>query len=509
MTATSELLTALADNPALPSELIDRLTALADQDTADALAGRTDLTRAQVRALLAARPSTDVCLAYAGTLAADDLDPDALPDAAVALLDLGAGRPEWADRLAADPDPDRRERLADCSDLPAAAAAVLAADPEPQVAAALAARTTHRELLTRLAAHPYQDVRAALAGNPAAPPDVLAALLDGERLPAAERCTVCEREAVPFEHDPSCPRTDCALPPGAACDGGHQSVTEKLRLQAVENPATPADAAARHADSPSALLRAVLAERADLPAATARRLAADPIPMVRAHLAANPAAGADLLRRLADDGYDEVRRAAAHNPAVPLDVLAAVATTTRLGPGAAPAAALAGPDELRGLATHRHPAVRRLAAQRTDLPDTLRDALAADPDAKVAAAVAAHPGLSDAQLRALADRFGAQVAAGIAANPDARPDLLTELVHRRPAARKALRAVARRPDAPADALRACLDDPKAGPLAAAHPALPPDLVVTLLHGPDQALAEAAASNPALPPAAMAALLPPP
>ena len=42
----------------------------------------------------------------------------------------------------------------------------------------------------------------------------------------------------------------------------------------------------------------------------------------------------------------------------------------------------------------------------------------------------------------------------------------------------------------------------AGPIAAAHPALPPALIMELLDGGDERLAEAAAGNPSLPAAAM-------
>lgn len=86
------------------------------------------------------------------------------------------------------------------------------------------------------------------------------------------------------------------------------------------------------------------------------------------------------------------------------------------------------------------------------LPAEIRDALAADPDAKVVKAIAPHPGLSDARLRDIARRHGTRIAAGVA--------------------------------------------------AAAHPALPEHVVVALLAGPDPQVAEAAATNPSLPSAVM-------
>ncbi|WP_226874642.1 hypothetical protein [Microbispora sitophila] len=46
------LLCGLAENPALPSDLVDRLVTIADEDIAVSLAGRADLTRVQAVALV-------------------------------------------------------------------------------------------------------------------------------------------------------------------------------------------------------------------------------------------------------------------------------------------------------------------------------------------------------------------------------------------------------------------------------------------------------------------------
>lgn len=47
----NHLLCGLATNPALPTELVDRLTAVADEDVADCLASRADFNRARAVAL--------------------------------------------------------------------------------------------------------------------------------------------------------------------------------------------------------------------------------------------------------------------------------------------------------------------------------------------------------------------------------------------------------------------------------------------------------------------------
>ncbi|MFG2874476.1 hypothetical protein ACGFYU_05585 [Streptomyces sp. NPDC048337] len=515
----SHRLFGLAANPALPSGLLDRLLALAvaggpeaaegpfDFDTEElalALADRPDLGRARARVLAARAESTAVGLAYGGQLHADDVDPGAWPLAAVALLDAGADRPAWARLLAAHPDPGIRWRLASCPGLPTDVAETLAADPDTGVVAELALWTT-AEVATRLARHPHAEVRYAAALNEAAAPAALAALITGVGLDPAVSCLVCDIKDVPFTHHPYCPDPDCELRSGAACDGTHGSTVEETRERAARNPATPAAAAATLAGDPSMLVRWTLAERSDLPREVYARLAEDPVPGVREAVAGNPAIGEDLVRALAADPSHEVRRALARHPGLPLDVLAGLARSTRIGSVLPPRIAAATPGELAGLAASPHAAVRMLVAHHRDLEPELRDALAADPDAAVVSAVAPHPGLAEERLRSMVAAHGGRVVARVAANPDAPGALLEELARREPPVRKVLRAIAAHPHATAEALRPCLADPKAGPIAAAHPALPPALLVDLLDGGDERLAEAAAGNPSLPVAAMAEL----
>ncbi|MEV4298763.1 hypothetical protein [Microbispora rosea] len=91
------------------------------------------------------------------------------PLAALALLGEGAGRPEWARLVAADPDAGRRERLAACPGLPADVAETLAADPDIRVVVELALWTTS-DMAARLAEHPHAEARRAVAANEATPP---------------------------------------------------------------------------------------------------------------------------------------------------------------------------------------------------------------------------------------------------------------------------------------------------------------------------------------------------
>lgn len=499
----------LATNTALPPALLDRLitvaVAVADDETADALATRTDLSHAQAVTLAGARAGARLAgqasgaprgeqaavrLAYRGLLTAADINPVTQPYAALALLDEGAGRPDWARLFAADPDTERRQKLAACPALPPDVTETLAADPDVRVVTELALWTTPA-VAARLAHHPHAEVRRAVATNEATPPAVLAALITGVG-PASVRCCQVrdERREPPREH--------------------------ATWLAAAGNPATPSEAVVGFANHDSDLLRWALASRPDLPAEVYERLAADPVPGVRAALARNPAIGEALIRKLAADpgpGLDPdpdpdpgVRRALAHNPRVPLDVLSDLAATTKIGPILLPRIAAASPDEVEELAGSANPAVRMLLAERRDLPARVRDALAVDPDAKVVKSIAPHPGISEARLRTMIDRHGAQVRARVAANPDASPQLLLDLTLCQPSVRKALCEIAAHPNAPAQALLACLADERARPIAACHPALPEPVVVALLADGDWQVVEAAAGNPSLPVAVMAELV---
>lgn len=271
---------------------------------------------------------------------------------------------------------------------------------------------------------------------------------------------------------------------------------------ALRNRATPVTAAVGFVDHPSLLLRWALAARPDLPPDICARLAVDTNPGVRGDLAENPAVDDALIRVLATDRDPDIRRRLAPNPRVPFDVLTHLAGTTRIGATLLTRIAAASPAEAAELATSPHPATRMLLARRRDLPPAIRDAPAADSDAKVVKSSAPHPGLSEAQLDATLYRFGSQVAAGVAANPDATPALLAKIASHEPPARKALREIARHRHAPASALLTCPQDVRARPIAAGHPALPPAVIEELLTDAVPEVAEAAAANPPLAPTVM-------
>ncbi|WP_436772632.1 hypothetical protein [Yinghuangia sp. YIM S09857] len=492
------VLSAFAANPALPQPLLDRLIATADPDTAAGLADRPDLTRPQALALAARAEAAAVRLARSGRLTSADVDPVRQPLAALALLHEGAAPAAWARRLAGDPRAEIRESLAGCPDLPPDVTEALASDPEWRVVAELALWATP-STVAHLARHPHMGVRRAVAANESTPPSALAALVTGEGLPPASACHVCDQEAIPFTHDPDCPRPDCTLLPGDACDGTHQSTAYDILLAALANAATPAEAVVPFAGNASTLVRWAVAARGDLPAAVYARLAVDPIPGVRATVAANPAIGVEVMCTLAADRGHDVARSLAHNPGVPLDILVVLAGATRIGPALLPRVENASTAELTQLAASPNARVRRLVARHRGLPPAVRDALAEDSDARVLSAIAGHPGLGAERLDAMAAAHGSRVLAGVAGNPDASPELLEQLTDRGPVVRAVARAVLRRPDATSEAVVRCLEgDAYSRQLAAEHPRLPGEVVARLLADPDPSVAAAAAANPALP-----------
>ncbi|MCM0676322.1 hypothetical protein NCC78_16740 [Micromonospora phytophila] len=487
-------LVGLAANRALPPELLDLFARRADGALCAFLADRDDLTPAHRRSLVAGG-GTDVAvrLARRGLLDARDADPDDV-SVLLALLDEGVDRPEWARRLARHPDPEVRARLAGVAGLPPDVVVLLAGDSDVDVVAEVAHFAPLAPMLAAdLARHPHTVVRRALAANERTPPVLLAALaMEGGR-PAAAHCCACQ--GPPGRHrDVWCE------------DGGHQDAVSDIQGAAAANPATPADAVAGLSAHPSMVVRWTLAARDDLPAYVYRELAVDPVPVVRGDLAQNPAIGEDLIRAMATDRAYDVQRRLAHHPHVPLDVLTHLATVARIGPTLLPRIALATPEEIDLLGGSPVPAVRMLLARRTDLPPPLLAALAADPDAKVVAAVADNPALTGAQLRAMVDAHGTRVSSRVARNPSCPPELLEHLVAHAGEVRRIHREVARHPRATGATLVRCLTDERARAVAARHPALDPGTLLVLLDAPDPDVAEAAAANPSLPRPTMERLL---
>ncbi|SEE03358.1 Leucine rich repeat variant [Streptomyces sp. TLI_105] len=130
----------------------------------------------------------------------------------------------------------------------------------------------------------------------------------------------------------------------------------------------------------------------------------------------------------------------------------------------------------------------------------LVEQLAADPDPGVARRIAARPEATPENLAELVERHGPAVFSAAAHRPGCPAAPLHRMAAHPTTGRRVLRAVARHPAAPAEALPLCLaaEDPDVRRYAATHPTLPVPVLESLLHGPDESLAGAAAENPALP-----------
>ncbi|MEV0431296.1 hypothetical protein [Micromonospora sp. NPDC050495] len=480
-----ELRSGLARNPALPASLVEQLTALGDASVWLELADRDDLSGDQVR-LLARRGDAQVVTRL---LSRALLQPEKVdrfdPPVVIAMADIAAIPDDWAWRLAASPDPAIRGALAATTHLPADIVAALADDPDLEVVAEAARSPKISDTLAeRLATHPHLSVRRALACNEHAPSDLLVALAE-RRAPAAQLC-------------PACDGSGHWLAEHWSCDGRHHDALHDLDYALTLNPRTPAETVSRFTAHPSIHVRWRLAVRTDLPQDAYRALAQDPTPGIRGDVAANPAIDEALIRAMAGDPTYDVRRRLAHNPAVPLDVLAELAASAKIGPTLLPRIAAATPAEISELAASRVPAVRMLLAARHDLPSQIIDQLASDHDAKVLTSLATNPALSEAQLRTMVAAHGPRVAAKAAGSPSCPPDLLIQLAQQTPPVHRALRRIAAHPNAPAEALLACLADEQARRIAASHPALPAQTIIQLLTDANTSVAAAAAANPSLP-----------
>ncbi|MFE9693717.1 hypothetical protein [Micromonospora sp. NPDC005806] len=484
-----ELRSGLARSPALPASLVEQLTALGDASVWLELADRDDLSGDQIR-LLARRGDAQVVirLLSRGLLPPDEVDRFD-PPVVIALADIAAIPEDWAWRLAASPDPAIRGALAATTHLPADVVAALADDPDLEVVAEAARSPRISDTLAeRLATHPHLSVRRALACNEHAPSHLLVALAERRTPPA----TLC----------PACDGSGHWLAEHWSCDGKHQDALHDLDYALTLNPRTPAETVSRFTAHPSIHVRWRLAVRTDLPQDAYWALAQDPTPGIRSDVAANPAIDEALIRAMAGDTTYDVRRRLAHNPAVPLDVLAELAASAKIGPTLLPRIAAATPAEISELAASTVPAVRMLLAARHDLPSQIIDQLADDHDAKVLTSLATNPALSEAQLRTMVAAHGPRVAAKVAGNPSCPPDLLIQLAQQTPPVQKALRRIAEHPNAPAEALLACLADEQARRIAASHPALPAQTIIQLLTDANTSVAAAAATNPSLPEAVM-------
>ncbi|MGW4809591.1 hypothetical protein [Kitasatospora sp. NPDC004272] len=455
-----ELLGGLAENPALPADLVDRLIAAPLRHYG--LAKRPDLTGAQLDALIA-RDAHAVALSrhlpkpVRRRLAAH---PDPGVRTALVISAAPDEDTELFERFATDPAPEVRKQLAQSDRTPADLRARLAHDPDPEVRAALAQwwsaapEPVRRTLLT----DPEGSVRAAACGTyfrrlpyPVPPADLVPALLADPltRAGAAAHCdpATTDLERLAADPDPDVRRA-LAAHPGLPAHLRARLAADpraRIRLAVLARPDTPAAERAALHDSITGPFEppgedvdeetAVELEvdhfavgidlwMLDLPWVTADPLPHldSPHPVFRRAAAASPDLPAEARARLLADPDNEVALAAARSSPDPIDP----ATAERLDRGHRPVKRMRWrpadmfplPVEiLRRLADDPAPRMRLLALRDPELPAHLLERLAAAPEDHVRAAAASHPAHALATLRALLDDPSRSVQRAAAANP--------------------------------------------------------------------------------------------
>jgi hypothetical protein len=358
---------------------------------------------------------------------------------------------EAFDTLAAHPDPEVREALAQSPGATGEQRARLAGDLSIRVLQAVLEGPPTRWagplpdwVHRRLAEHPEPLVRDLLTYLPGTPRDVVA-LLARDRHPGIADAARALLDRKPYE-PASLGRDEAVL----FASGG----SDWNRERAAADPA--------------------------LPASWVTMLAADPSPRVRLAVSTRPE-------------LSEAERAAIDYPVLPA------------GPTPVLDWVLAsGPAELERCVRSAHPALRRSAACHPDLPADLLAALTADPDPAVRVLLCSHqahapgdlvlhiylatgdddllrhPAFPRTGLARLADDPAPAARAVVALDPAAPPALIDRLSH--DAADEVRRAMAADPRLPAARLLALLDDPSTAEAAAANPGLPARVVSRLLSG---------------------------
>ncbi|MEV8517602.1 hypothetical protein [Dactylosporangium sp. NPDC051484] len=264
-------------------------------------------------------------------------------------------------------------------------------------------------------------------------------------------------------------------------------------VQAVaSNPTLPPNVVEILSHHAEAEVRATIAGRADLAAEQVAAFAADLYPAVRVVVATRAGLTGEQVAALAADPDDAVRMAVATHAYVSEEERAVLDGNADLDP-----------DQVLPWARSNNPRLRRRAAQRPDLPPDMVDLLAVDPDAEVRANLALnHPGApselllncylddqSRTRLLALpqfprtglsrfADHADPHVRLLVARDPDTDPAVIGHLTtDPHPWVR---RVMARCPRLPTDRLTALLDDAELAADAAANPSLDWESVIEAL-----------------------------
>lgn len=448
----NEAVRGLAENPALPPEMVFRL--LAWPRELPGLAERPDLTEAMVAEIIARDRRWQVhALALNPSLGhrfrmllARHPDPGVraavlVGGAAARGADRSDGqhgeRPafrELSEALIDDPSREVRETLARADDIPADLRARLAADPDPQIRVMLAqwwalAPANVRDVLL---SDPDQKVRSAAFSAYFCKLDLDDALIDllardpdsGVRARLAERPDLSGEMIEILTRDPS-PVVRLAV--FARADTPDE-VRAEIHADITQNAPTLDDLIAAddeyglvfeylHAESTLSMLRPSWVT------ADAERYVDSPYPCFRAAAARSALLPDDAVRALLDDEDEQVRTTMAQTAPHLVDAARAERIerlhlwddATRwwdFKPRLRHAS-----QTLRRFAVDPEPRLRALACDDPDLPAELAVALAADPEPSVRAAVAGHRSLPTADLVALLGDASERVVQAAAASP--------------------------------------------------------------------------------------------
>jgi hypothetical protein len=247
-----------------------------------------------------------------------------------------------------------------------------------------------------LARHRRALIRAALAGLPGLPAELLIGL-------------ACDRDIRVRGAAIANPGTPLSLVRLLVQNQGRWRVLRRegviVRAMAACHPHLEPEDLERLAHDSSVRVRATVAEHPALSAELRRRLAHDSSPNVRCMLARNPCLESELLEQLVYDRTHKVRTAAAAHPQLPPALFVQLLSEGRQ-------------EVLRGLAAN------------PQLPVELVEQLLTSAHAAIRRRAAAHPALPPERLRQLAASRDQALLSGLARNPAAPPEVLEQLAQR-------------------------------------------------------------------------------